>query len=175
MRLKKARGGAKAGLKRRAMQVLKRKKMYEKQRDQLAAQSFNLEQVNFTMDTLKDTATTVEAMKEGAKTLKQQYKEINIDEIEDVQDDLADLMADAEEVQDVLGRSYDIGEDVDEDELDAELAGLDDELEALEMGEDETPAYLADTGDLPSAPTTAPAAAEGVDEFGLPAAAVQTS
>jgi hypothetical protein len=28
------------------MEVLKRKKMYETQRDQLAAQSFNVEQVN---------------------------------------------------------------------------------------------------------------------------------
>jgi hypothetical protein len=44
----KAKGPALNGLKQRAMGVLKRKKMYEAQRDNLAAQSFNLEQVRMT-------------------------------------------------------------------------------------------------------------------------------
>jgi hypothetical protein len=34
-------------------QVLKRKKMYEQQRDQLAAQSFNVDQTNFALDSVK--------------------------------------------------------------------------------------------------------------------------
>ena len=98
-KMARAKGATKAGLKRRAMQVLKRKKMYEKQRDNLAQQSFNLEQTSFTIDSLKATADTVETMKESAKTLKKQYKAIKIDKVEDLQDDLADLMFDAEEIK----------------------------------------------------------------------------
>lgn len=37
-------------IKQRAMQVLKRKKMYEAQRDNLTAQSFNIEQVHYQTD-----------------------------------------------------------------------------------------------------------------------------
>lgn len=43
--LVKARGPSAVQIKKRAMTVLKRKKMYENQRDQLSAQSFNIEQV----------------------------------------------------------------------------------------------------------------------------------
>lgn len=43
--LAKAKGPAKNGIQKRAMDVLKRKRMYEQQRDQLAGQVFNLDQV----------------------------------------------------------------------------------------------------------------------------------
>lgn len=41
------------------METLKRKKMYEQQRDQMAGQQFNIEQTSFAIDSVKDTATTV--------------------------------------------------------------------------------------------------------------------
>lgn len=43
------------------MECLKRKKMYEQQRDQMAGQQFNIEQTTFAIDSIKDTATTVGA------------------------------------------------------------------------------------------------------------------
>ena len=45
--LAKAKGPTKNGIQKRAMDVLKRKRMYEQQRDQLAGQVFNLDQVIF--------------------------------------------------------------------------------------------------------------------------------
>lgn len=57
--LKKAKGPTAANIKRRAMETLKRKKMYEGQRDQMAGQQFNIEQTSFAIDSIKDTATTV--------------------------------------------------------------------------------------------------------------------
>ena len=57
---------------------------------------------------LKDTADTVVAMKMANKELKKQFKEIKIDQIEDLQDDMADLLEQAEEVQSAMGRSYGI-------------------------------------------------------------------
>jgi len=115
--------------------------MLEKQRDGLAQQSFNLEQTAFTIDSLKSTKDTVAAMKEGSKVLKKEYKAINIGKIEDLQDDLADLMIDAEEINEVMGRAYGLPDDIDEGDLDAELAALDEDEFAVEE-HDEVPAYL---------------------------------
>ena len=56
------------------MGVLRRKRMYEQQRDQLAGQAFNVEQTNFAIDSVKDTLTTVQAMKTASKTLKKEVK-----------------------------------------------------------------------------------------------------
>lgn len=44
---------------------------------------------------------------------------VNISAIEDLQDELEDMMEQANEVQEVMGRSYGIGADVDEAELEA--------------------------------------------------------
>ena len=80
-------------------------------------------------DNLKNTMTTVDAMKTTTKELKKQYGKINIDKIEQLQDEMADLMEVGNEIQESISRSYDIPEDVDEDELDAELEALGDEME----------------------------------------------
>ncbi|XP_067123335.1 charged multivesicular body protein 5 [Centruroides vittatus] len=167
--MKKMREGpAKNGVKQKAMRVLKQKKMYETQRENLAQQSFNMEQANYATQMLKDTKTTVDAMKLGVKEMKREYKKVNIDDIENLQDDLEDMLDQANEVQEALGRSYGMPE-VDDDELEAELDALGDEI-AL----DEDTSYLDDAVKAPNAPTKEPGTEstneEGVlvDEFGLP-------
>jgi hypothetical protein len=86
-------GPGKQAIKAKALKVLQRRKMYESQRDQLQQQSFNMEQANMMQDNLKNVMTTVDAMKTTNKSLKQQYGKINIDKIEKMQDEMADLMA----------------------------------------------------------------------------------
>ena len=78
-------GPAKNAVKQKALRVLKQKKMYENQSDNLKQQSFNMEQANYATQTLKDTKTTVDAMKLGVKQMKKEFKKVNIDEIEDIQ------------------------------------------------------------------------------------------
>lgn len=46
-----------------ALDILKRKKVYENQRNLLNKQSFNLDQTCFALETVKDTQTTVAARK----------------------------------------------------------------------------------------------------------------
>merc|ERR1712146_574223 len=77
-------------------------------------------------DGLKETADTVSAMKDANKQLKKQFKAININQVEDLQDDMADLLEQAEEVQNALGRSYNT-DDIDEADLEAELAAMEDD------------------------------------------------
>ncbi|XP_033213464.1 charged multivesicular body protein 5 [Belonocnema kinseyi] len=162
-------GPAKNAVKAKALRVLKQRKMYESQVDNLRQQAFNMEQTNYATQTLKDTQATVVAMKDGVKQMQKEFKNINIDQIEDMHDDLADMLEEANEVQEAMGRSYGTPE-IDDDELEAELAALGDDL-AL----DEDTSYLDDAIKAPSAPDKEPGAAsvrnkDGVlvDEFGLP-------
>lgn len=151
--MKKMRDGpSKQQVQQKALRVLKQKKQYEQQRENLMQQSFNLDQTNFTTQMLIETKSTVDAMKAGVKQMKQEYKNVNINEIEDLQDDLQDMMADANEVQEALGRSYGVP-DVDESELEAELEALGDELQ-----KDTDTSFL----DQITAPTTVPASAPSV-------------
>jgi charged multivesicular body protein 5 len=69
-------------VKQRALRILKQKKMYENQMEGLRNQSFNMEQTNFATQQLKDTKTTVDAMKLGVKEMKREYKKVDIGKIE---------------------------------------------------------------------------------------------
>lgn len=78
----KTKGPALNAVKQRAMQTLKRKKMYEQQRDNLTAQSFNIEQASFAIETSRDTVDTVAAMKSAVVQLKVETKKIDLNELE---------------------------------------------------------------------------------------------
>ena len=100
---------------------------------------------------LLDTQTTVEAMKVAAITLKAENKKVNISEIEDLQDDMQDMLEDMNEITESLGRSY-CTEGVDEDDLEAELAMLQDDLESDEIDAGQQSSFL-NTSNLPDAPS----------------------
>lgn len=53
------------------------------------------------METIKDTHTTIAAMKDASKQLKIEHKKINLGEIEDLNDDLADMFEDVNEISEV--------------------------------------------------------------------------
>lgn len=147
-RLSKMRDGpGKTALKQKALKILQQRKMYESQRDQLQSQSWNMEQAGMMQDNLKNTMTTVDAMKTTTKELKKQYGKVNIDKIDKLQDEMADLMDVGNEIQESISRSYDIPEDVDEAELDAELEALGEEQEFESMGmesEGAMPSFMQD-------------------------------
>ncbi|KAI9012761.1 Snf7 family [Gaertneriomyces semiglobifer] len=141
-------GPAKNAVKQKALRILKQKKLYEGQRDQLVQQSFNMEQGSMALDNLKNTLTTVDAMKFANKELKGQYKKINLDKIEKVQDEMEDLLEQANDIQESMGRSYGLPDGIDEDDLEAELEALGDEL----LEDDAEPSYLQEPEmELPSA------------------------
>eukprot|EP00271_Cylindrocystis_brebissonii_P012958 TRINITY_DN3247_c0_g1_i1.p1 TRINITY_DN3247_c0_g1~~TRINITY_DN3247_c0_g1_i1.p1 ORF type:complete len:256 (-),score=69.09 TRINITY_DN3247_c0_g1_i1:84-851(-) len=134
-------GPAQEALKARAMRLLRQRKMFEGQRDNLYNQSFNLEQVAFASEGMKDAQQTMAAMKGASKELKGQMKQMKIDDVDKMQDDMMDLMDYSNDIQESLGRSYGVPDDIDDEELMGEL----DALEA-DMGSESTseglPAYL---------------------------------
>ncbi|KAG6549805.1 hypothetical protein Mapa_008786 [Marchantia paleacea] len=176
-------GPAQEAVKARAMRILKQKKMYEGQRDQLYSQTFNLEQVSFATEGIKDAQQTMSAMKAANKELKGTMKTLKIDDIDKMQDEMMDLVDYSNEIQESLGRSYSVPDDIDEDELMGELAALEEDMGSEEVS-DGVPAYLQPDKEfehepelnLPSAPSgqtaqhQAASAQGAVDEYGFPAA-----
>jgi charged multivesicular body protein 5 len=157
--IKRARvGPAQEAAKRRALVVLKQRKMYEAQREQLYGQRFNVEQVAFASEQAKDTVDTVRAMKSATKELKTAFKakEFDLNVIDELNDDMSDLLDIGEEIQATLGRSYNVPDGLDEDDLLEELEGL--ELDMLDEEAnlvDGVPSYLQDEP-LPIAPDEEP-------------------
>ena len=159
------------------LQVLRQKKLYEGQREQLYNQQYNVDSAAFTMQSMQDNVQVVQAMQAGAAqmaAMKKKHKELDVDEIWKTMDKLEDMRADFEEVQDAMG-SYNLPDGVDEADLDAELDALGDEVLLEGPAAGELPAYLQGAPEaLPEAPTgaaAAPAAVQAEDEFGLPAVA----
>ncbi|KAJ4748765.1 Charged multivesicular body protein 5 [Rhynchospora pubera] len=179
--IKKTRPGpAQEAVKARAMRVLKQKRMYEGQRDMLYNQTFNLDQVSFATEGIKDAQQTMSAMKSANKELKGMMKTVRIEDIDSMQDEMMDLMDVSNEIQESLGRSYNIPDDIDEDDLMGELDALE---EDMGTEADAVPSYLQPDKEsdlepelnLPTAPIGQANAVpnrqnpQAEDEFGLPA------
>ncbi|KAJ4978041.1 hypothetical protein NE237_008821 [Protea cynaroides] len=181
--IKKTRPGpAQEAVKARAMRVLKQKRMYEGQRDMLYNQTFNLDQVSFAAEGLKDAQQTMTVLKSANKELKGMMKTVKIQDIDNMQDEMMDLMDVSTEIQESLGRSYNVPEDIDEEELMGELDALESDM-GMETESDGMPTYLQPDREhdveaelnLPPAPSGHAAMppgrhdAQAEDELGLPA------
>ncbi|PKA51690.1 Vacuolar protein sorting-associated protein 32 like 2 [Apostasia shenzhenica] len=160
--IKRTRSGpAQEAVKARAMRVLKQKRMYEGQRDMLYNQTFNLDQVAFAAEGIKDAQQTMSALKSANKELKGMMKTVKIEDIDSMQDEMMDMMDISNEIQESLGRSYNVPEDIDEEELMGELDALEADM-GTEALSDAVPSYLQPDKEpdldaelnLPAIPTT---------------------
>eukprot|EP00920_Eleutheroschizon_duboscqi_P041834 GHVT01100478.1.p1 GENE.GHVT01100478.1~~GHVT01100478.1.p1 ORF type:complete len:258 (-),score=33.48 GHVT01100478.1:1798-2571(-) len=101
-----ARCPANASLRSRGVAILKRKKMYEAQRDQIFGTQFNIEQTQVATEQLQATVATVGALQTASTQLRSQFKQLNINKIQKMQDEMEDLLLDQEEVTELLSRNY---------------------------------------------------------------------
>ena len=129
--LKKASKHSKKGIQGRALNIIKRRKMYEKQLGVLQNQQFNVDQVAFTSESIQSNISMFSAMKEATTAQKEQMDKIDYNDLEDMYDNMADMMADQEEINDMMTRDF--GVEIDEDEMLEELNELDEELAMEEM------------------------------------------
>ncbi|XP_021342991.1 charged multivesicular body protein 4b-like isoform X4 [Mizuhopecten yessoensis] len=137
--------------KRVALQALKRKKRYEKQ---LTVIDGTLSTIEFQREALENANTNTEVLKVmqgAAKAMKGAHKNLDVDKVHIMMDEVADQQEVANEITEAISNPVGFGEDVDEDELLSEL----EELEQAELDE-----QLLDVGpmldDLPSVPTQEP-------------------
>ncbi|URE47699.1 Charged multivesicular body protein [Musa troglodytarum] len=102
-------------------------------------QTFNLDQVAFATKGIKDAEQTISAPKSANKELKGMMKIVNSSDVDSMQDKMMDLST---EILESSGRSYDVANDIDEEEL---VGGMLDALESdmgAEMESDAIPSYL---------------------------------
>jgi charged multivesicular body protein 4 len=140
--------------KRVALQALKRKKRYEKQLTQIDG---TLSTIEFQREALENASTNTEVLRvmgDAAKALKGAHKNMNVDDIHNLMDDVAEQQEIANEISDAISNPVGFGQDVDDDDLLKELEDL--EQEELEK-------ELINVGpaidNLPSVPAAQPAAA----------------
>mmetsp|Transcript_713 Transcript_713/g.1917 ORF Transcript_713/g.1917 Transcript_713/m.1917 type:complete len:233 (+) Transcript_713:151-849(+) len=158
--LKQAKDFNAKGKKREALQCIKRKKMYEKQLESLSNTKMTLENQKLTMEQMKINAGMLEAQKLAAQAMQEETKKMGgVDKVEEIMDQVEDGLQDAAEIQDALGRQVDMpGVDADEDDLLAELEGLEEDALAADLGTVDLGADAA--VDMPSTPISLPAAGQ---------------
>merc|ERR1719456_414514 len=144
-----------------AMQVMKRKKMYEQQRDQMMGTQFNVDSLAFAQESAEVTAMSVDAMRAGHQELKTAYAKMDIGDIERLMDDMADLADESKEIQDAIATSFAVPDGFDEAEFENEFAALEEEMKmeslaGLSQPSGARPAYLdAPAAAAPAAPMPA--------------------
>mmetsp|Transcript_1620 Transcript_1620/g.3222 ORF Transcript_1620/g.3222 Transcript_1620/m.3222 type:complete len:222 (-) Transcript_1620:266-931(-) len=124
-----SKGGSNPTAKQRALQAMKRKKMYEQQRDQLIGTQFNVETLKFQQEQAEITLTAVEAMKAGHAQLKQQTDRINVGQVDKLKDDMEELADDMKAIGEALGGAS-LVDGAEDDELAAEYAKMEEEMAA---------------------------------------------
>ncbi|KAJ6253761.1 vacuolar protein sorting-associated protein 60.1 [Anaeramoeba flamelloides] len=160
-------GPAKNSVKRRAFQLYQQKKMYEGQRENLYNQLFPMDEISFTQQTMKDTVVQATSLKQATTTFKQQFKDIGIDEVCDIKDEMEDMLEEVNEIQETQSQIFSVPEEFDEEDLEANLEGLEDEVLDDELNE-EIPSYLNVPNEDPKINEKETEKDEEVDEFGLP-------
>ncbi|CAI7632175.1 unnamed protein product [Penicillium pancosmium] len=109
-----------------AKAALRRKKAYEKNLEQTTAQIVQLEQQVYSIEAANINHETLQAMQEAGKAMKQIHGGMNLEQVDETMDKLREQHQLSEEIGQAI-TSVPLGEQPDEDELDAELEGLEQE------------------------------------------------
>ncbi|XP_066945843.1 putative charged multivesicular body protein 4B-like protein CHMP4BP1 isoform X2 [Macrobrachium rosenbergii] len=130
----------------RTREALKRKKKYEQQLQQIDGTLSTLEFQREALESASTNTSVLQTMGMAAKSLKAAHQHMDVDKVHDMMDDIAEQQDLAKEITEAISGGLAFGNDVDEDDLLAEL----EELEQENLDE-----QLLDTGALPSVPTAA--------------------
>merc|ERR1712173_353252 len=149
--------------KRVALSALQRKKRYEKQLQQIDGTLTTLEQQREALESANTNTAVLQTMNVAAKALKKAHADMDVDQVHDMMDDIAEQHDVAKEISEAISNPVGFGQEYDDDELEAELADLEMEgeedeqakLDALLLNPDPVP-----TDKLPDVPEHVPVAAK---------------
>ena len=116
--------------------------MYETQLSTLQNQQFNVDQMAFNSESIQSNIDMFAAMKDATAAQQEQMKQINYNDLEDLYENMAEMMEDQEEINEMMQRDFGVGE-FNEDDLMDELNDLDEELAMAEMQGQTTGSNLA--------------------------------
>jgi len=165
--VKQAQAFSKQNKKKEALTCIKRKKMYEKQLEQISNAKMTLETQRLALENMNINREALEAQKAGVAAMAAATKSMGgVDAVEETMDAVEEGLVDADEIGQALGRSVAMpGLDADEDDMLAELEALeqedlDSQLQSVNLGasqaDDEAElARVMPSVPMPSAPTTA--------------------
>ena len=111
------------GDKKGALFAMKRKKMYEAEAEKICNVKMTLETQAISLESAHQNAETFAAMKTGTQTMKQIRKDVGIERVDDIMDDMKEEMELANEVNSAIAQSVDPFM-ADDDDLLAELEEL---------------------------------------------------
>ena len=140
--------------KRLALTALKRKKRYEKQLQQIDGTLTTIEQQREALEAANINTTVLNGMDSAAKALKNAHKDMNVDNVHDMMDDIAEQQDVAKEISDAISQPTAFANEFDEDELEEELENLQLELEGEENMQLEKELLDVGPSTLPEVPTT---------------------
>lgn len=123
---REARLKAKSKDKRGALYHLKRKKMLEKQIEQIYGKKSNLEVQILTLESAASNKEIIHVMRKGRDALEANVNAADVEQVEDIMDGISEGIAQVDEIGEAM--SMPLGDPLDEDELDAEFKELEDEL-----------------------------------------------
>ncbi|CAD7092316.1 unnamed protein product [Hermetia illucens] len=113
--------------KRAAIQALKRKKRYEKQLQQIDGTLSTIEMQREALESANTNTAVLTTMKNAADALKAAHKNMDVDQVHDMMDDIAEQQDVAREISDAISNPVPFGQDMDEEELEKELEQLEQE------------------------------------------------
>ena len=138
------------------MQALKRKKRYDKQLEQIDGTLSTIEMQRETLENASTNSAVLTAMNDAANVLKRANNDLDVDNVHETMEDIAEQQDVANEIFDAISKPVAFGQ-FDEDELEAELDALGDELELEEQEELDKLGLLGLAVSLPEVPSAEPA------------------
>jgi len=142
--------------KRAALQAIKRKKRFEAQLAQIDGTLTTMEQQREALEGANTNTAVLQTMSEAAKSLKKAHEGMNVDDVHEMMDDIAEQQDVAKEISEAISNPVAFGNEFDEDELEAELEELEREGEVEEQRrlDEEFLDVGPSASDLPEVPTT---------------------
>ncbi|KAG4073250.1 hypothetical protein HA402_008596 [Bradysia odoriphaga] len=113
--------------KRAAIAALKRKKRYEKQLQQIDGTLSTIEMQREALESANTNTNVLTTMKIASDALKQAHNSMDVDQVHDMMEDIAEQQDVAKEISDAISNPVAFGNDIDEDELEKELEELEQE------------------------------------------------
>merc|ERR1711972_790602 len=123
---------------------LKNKKLYVTQLEQQENNILRVNEQKIMLESQRTTIETVAALKTGADTSKQTMKEMKIEKVDQIFDDINEQQDQMREIQDALGQPIGPSANMDDDELLAELEEMEAEQLDSELMEPAVPAKKVD-------------------------------
>ncbi|XP_018578513.1 charged multivesicular body protein 4c, partial [Anoplophora glabripennis] len=135
--------------KRVALQALKKKKRLEKNLQQIDGTLTTIEMQREALEGANTNTAVLNSMKNAAEALKTAHKDLDVDNVHDIMDDIAEQHDLANEISNAISNPVGFADDLDEEELEKELEEL--EQEGLEEDLLKVPGPT----ELPAVPTGA--------------------